>query len=86
MSGAGDRPRVARTSSLSGLSSSRGCPLLAWGAGGLRGNEHLIVGVALLDNAGGVLVAEVPVTERPGGRPANMGYQRIVTFPHWDGI
>jgi hypothetical protein len=59
---------------------------LAWGAGGLRGKEHLIVDVALLDNAGGVLVAEVPVIERPGGKPASMGYQRIVTFPHGDGI
>jgi hypothetical protein len=44
------------------------------------------VDVALLDNAGGALVAEVPVIDRPGGKPANMGYQRIVTFPHGDGI
>jgi hypothetical protein len=28
---------------------------------GFRGKEHLIVDVALLDNAGGVLVAEIPV-------------------------
>jgi hypothetical protein len=38
-----------------------GLPVLAWDAGGLRGKEHLIANVAFLDNAGSVLVAELPV-------------------------